>query len=42
MKPELCAICGLTYEGGKHTYIEGKGIFPPGGHYFEETNNEEE
>ena len=33
---ELCALCGLTYEGGIHEVRED-GRFPPTGHYFEES-----
>ena len=41
MKPETCAVCGLTYEGGNHE-VDDRGRFTVGGHYFEEEENDEE
>ena len=39
--PELCEVCGLTYEGGFHEVRED-GRFPTGGHYFEDGAEDDE
>ena len=37
---ETCTSCGLTYENGNHE-VDDSGRFTVGGHYFEETGEEE-